>query len=65
MDFLGGIFFSLVGMGALAYGRKMQRPRIMWLGGGLMVYSYFVTGPLAVFGVGALLTAALFVGNDG
>jgi hypothetical protein len=55
------LLFGLVGMAAFGYGRKQQKPKAMLLGAALMGYPYLVDGALALWLVGAGLTAALFV----
>lgn len=54
------VFFSLVGFAAFRYGRKTGEPRPLFLGIALMAYGYFVTNAWVSFGIGALLTLALF-----
>jgi len=48
-------------MAAFGYGKKQQKPKAMLLGAALMGYPYLVDGALALWLVGAGLTAALFV----
>jgi MFS family permease len=57
------ILFSLVGYAAFRYGRKNGEPKPLILGIALMLYGYFVSNPWISFGIGALLTLFLFVGN--
>jgi hypothetical protein len=57
---VGCILFSLLGLAAWRYGKAVQRPRIRWLGLGLMLYSY-LTGPTwLLYGVGIALCAAIW-----
>ena len=58
---IGNLVFSLIGMAALGYGKRAGDVRRMALGGALMAFPYFVTGHVALFAVGAVLTGALFV----
>lgn len=63
MVLIGGIFFSVIGMVALGYGKREKSVRIMVTAGVLMVFPYFVTNVYALYGIGAALTAYLFVGG--
>ena len=58
------LIFGLIGMAALAYGKKQHSPKKMLIGAALMVYPYVVADTLALWGVGAGLTAALFMLPD-
>ena len=60
----GGLVFGAIGFAALAYGKRQASLRTMLLGAALMVYPYFVANTLALYAVGALLTAAVFVWRD-
>ena len=60
----GGLVFGAIGFVALAYGKRQASVRTMLLGVALMVYPYFVANTLALYAVGALLTAAVFVWRD-
>jgi len=61
----GCILFSLVGLAAWRWGKVVQRPRIRWLGVGLMFYSY-ATGPTwLLYGVGIALCGALWWNRPG
>lgn len=57
---LAGMFFSAIGLGAFIYGKKNAMWRPMVLGIALMVFPYFPLGPVAIYLVGAALTAVLF-----
>jgi hypothetical protein len=57
----GAIAFGLVGFAAWRYGRKAERVRARWLGVALMVYPYFVSQTWLLYGVGAVLCAALLL----
>jgi hypothetical protein len=57
------VVFSIVGFAAFRYGRKNGEPKPLILGIALMGYGYFVSNPWISFGIGALLTLFLFVGN--
>ncbi len=58
------LIFSSVGFVALAYGKKMHAWKTMFIGLLLMAYTYFVSGALMLFGIGVILTAALFLFRD-
>ena len=58
------IFFSIVGFAAFRYGKKNGEMKPLFIGVGLMAYGYFVSNPWASLAIGAVLTAALFVGNN-
>ena len=60
----GSLLFGLVGMAAFGYGKRQGKMNAMAIGGALMVYPYFLDGNLALYGVGAALTAALFIFRD-
>lgn len=50
-------FFSLIGIGYFAYGKKSQRILMLICGIALMVYSYFVDGTAYIVLVGTGLSA--------
>ncbi len=54
-----GLIFGSIGFVAFVYGKKESRVKTMLLGLALMGYPYLIPGTVAVFVVGALLTAAL------
>ena len=58
------LLFSAIGFVAFAYGKRQAELKRMVLGGALMVYPYCVSNILAVYIIGALLTAAAFVWRD-
>ena len=58
------LIFGLIGMAAFAYGRKNQKPKAMGIGAVIMFYPYLVSDTLALWGIGAALTAALFKFKD-
>ena len=57
------IVFSIVGYAAFRYGRKNGEPKPLMIGIALMAYGYFVSNPWVSLGIGAALTAFLFIGN--
>lgn len=58
------LIFGLIGMAAFGYGKKQGRPKTILIALILMVYPYLVSNALALWLVGAGLTAALFVFRD-
>ena len=65
---MAGLFASLIfgaiGFVAFAYGKRQHRIKILFIGLALMAYPYFVPNVLAMYAIGILLTAALFVVRD-
>ena len=57
----GAIVFGLVGLAALRYGRRSGQARPQWIGVVLMAYPYLVPNTVALYAIGVLLCAALFV----
>lgn len=58
------LIFGLIGMAAFGYGKKQGRPKILLISIVMMVYPYFVSNALALWLVGAGLTAAMFLFRD-
>ena len=63
-ELLGALLFSGIGFVAFTYGRKMGQWKPAFIGGLLMCYPYFVPGAGWLYGIGAVLTAALFRFRD-
>ena len=63
-NFIGGMIFGSIGFVAFVYGKKMAQYRTMILGLILMIFPYMVSGNLALYGIGAALTAALFLWKE-
>ena len=61
---IANLLFSSVGFVAFVYGKRMHVWKPMFIGLGLMVYTYFVESTLMLFGIGAVLTASLFILRD-
>ena len=61
---IGNLIFSAVGFVAFTYGKRQGEWRPAILGVLLMTYPYFVAGTLALYGIGALLTALVFIWRD-
>ena len=58
---IASIVVSGVGFVLFSYGRKMGRAPHVLIGLILMVFPYFVPHVLAMFGIGALLCALLYM----
>ncbi len=61
---IGGILFSGVGFVAFVYGKRNCEFRPLVLGILLLGYPFFIRNTTAIFVVGAVLTAALFLWHD-
>jgi hypothetical protein len=60
-EIIAGFIFGSIGFVAFAYGKRMHIWTPMFIGLALMVYPYFAEQPIALWGIGTVLTAALFV----
>ena len=60
-NILASVIFGSIGFGAFIYGKKQSDLKALVVGVILMVYPYFVSNPIALFGVGVVLTVLLFV----
>jgi hypothetical protein len=60
-NLIGGLLFGSIGFVAFVYGKRMNVWKPMFLGLALMAYPYFVTNDIALFAIGAVGTAALFL----
>jgi hypothetical protein len=60
-NLIGGLVFGSIGFVAFTYGKRMHVWKPMLLGLVLMGYPYFVSNDIAVFVIGILGTAALFL----
>ena len=63
-NLLGGLIFGSIGFVAFIYGKRMHVWRPMLLGLALMAYPYFVANDIALFAIGVVGTAALFLFRD-
>lgn len=63
-DLLADLVFGAIGMAAFIYGRKQSRLKTMLIAIALMAYPYFISGTLLLYGIGVLLTVALFIFTD-
>ena len=61
---VAGLLFGGIGFVAFMYGKGQASLKLMLIGAALMGYPYFVSNTLVLYGVGAALTASLFVFRD-
>ncbi len=59
-NLFGGLVFGSIGMCAFMYGKKQVEWKPMAIGILLMVFPYFTSSNLALYGIGSFLTVALF-----
>ena len=60
-NLLGGLIFGSIGFVAFVYGKRRNIWKPMLLGLALMAYPYFVENDVALFVIGVVGTAALFL----
>lgn len=63
-NIIGGLIFSIIGFGAFRYGRKENSMKPMGIGIVLMAYPLFVSNTFFLYGIGIVLTGALFFWRD-
>ena len=63
-NLIGGLLFGSIGFVAFIYGKRMHVWKPMFLGLALMAYPYFVENDIALFAIGVVGTAALFLFRD-
>ena len=63
-NLIGGLLFGSIGFVAFIYGKRMHVWQPMFLGLALMAYPYFVENDIALFAIGVVGTAALFLFRD-
>lgn len=63
-ELFAGLVFGSAGFVAFIYGKRMSLWKPMFTGIALMAYPYFVADPVALFGIGVVLTASLFLFRD-
>ena len=63
-NLIGGLLFGAVGFVAFVYGKRQSAIRAMVIGVALMAFPYFVSNSIVMYGIGAVLTVALFVFKD-
>jgi apolipoprotein N-acyltransferase len=61
---LGAIAFGLVGLVAFRRGRRLKRPRTLWLGVALMLYPYAISRTWLLYAVGLALCAGVAFDRD-
>ena len=61
---IAGILFGSIGFGAFVYGKKQSSFKALVVGVLLMVYPYFIPNVIALYAIGAVLTACLFIFPD-
>jgi hypothetical protein len=61
MTFVLAAVFSLIGMAALAYGRRSSRIGVAVGGVMLMFFPYFVPNPLVMLAIGAAIVAGMYL----
>ena len=59
---LGGLF-SLIGLTVFTYGRRQRTATHTIVGVALMIYPYFVSGAVAIVGIGVALIVAMVIGG--
>ena len=60
-NLIGGLLFGSIGFVAFIYGKRMHVWKPMFIGLALMAYPYFVGNDIALFVIGVVGTAALFL----
>ncbi len=60
-SFIWGIFFSIIGMSYLMYGKRSDKDMFLYSGIGLVAYTYFATGMTQTVAIGVVLTVIPFV----
>ena len=63
-NLIAGLIFGSIGFVALVYGKKQSRFKAMIIGIILIGYPYAVSNVIAIYAIGAALTAALFIFRD-
>ena len=63
-NLIGGLLFGSIGFVAFIYGKRMHVWKPMFIGLALMAYPYFVGNDIALFAIGVVGTAALFLFRD-
>ena len=63
-NLIGGLLFGSIGFVAFIYGKRMHVWKPMFLGLALMAYPYFIENEIALFAIGVVGTAILFLFRD-
>ena len=61
MNLLGGLIFSTIGLVMLGQGKRNSNATKMVIGAVMIVYPYFVSNAVWMFGIGGALAAALII----
>ena len=64
INLIGGFLFGAIGFVAFVYGKRQASARPMVIGALLISYPYFVSNTIALYVVGIILTASLFIFRD-
>ena len=59
-NIFAAVVFGSIGLAAFIYGKKQSSFKAMVIGILLMVYPYFISNALAVYGIGSILILALW-----
>lgn len=60
-NLFGALIFGSIGLVAFMIGKKKSNAKLLIIGILLMGYPYLVTNTPALYGIGAVLTLALFI----
>ena len=60
-ELIAGFVFGSIGFVAFIYGKRNDLWKPMFGGLALMAYPYFISNTWALYGIGAALTASLFI----
>ncbi len=60
-EMVSGLLFGSIGFVAFIYGKRNELWKPMFTGLALMAYPYFIADAWALYGIGAALTASLFL----
>ena len=63
-NLIGGLIFGSIGFVAFVYGKKQASFKPMGIGFALMAYPYFIPNTIAIYAIGIVLTASLFLFRD-
>lgn len=60
-NILAGFIFGVIGFSAFVYGKNQTNIKAVIIGILLMIFPYFVPNTIAVWIIGTVLTAGLFI----